>query len=142
MKSLFSILIALVLFLPISVVRAVPTGLPFGGLVTSVVPCTCPPFGLWIQYAPFFPGLPGVSKVPIIGALYYPPVAPLFAFFQIGIPGTFNKGIYLPGPGFCLVGEPPACVPLPAMGVIEYVGTSSLAPLNLLIIAGLASLVF
>lgn len=107
---------------------ALPTGVPFGGFVTSVVPCTCT-VGVAIVYSMFFTG----SNIPVpVGALYYVPPVPVFAFFQIAVPGTFELGTYAPGVQACATGLPPACVPFPTAGTLEYTGTSSLAPMSLL----------
>jgi hypothetical protein len=129
MKSLLfaGILSLSVFFAPLSA-KALVTGVPFGGFVTSVIPCTCPPFGLWIQYTPFFFG----SSIPAAGALYFPIGALLYEYFQIGVPGTWELGSFIPNPGQCLILAPtlpPSCIPLPALGTIEYTGTSSLVPM-------------
>ncbi len=118
---LTSIILGLaILFTPFSA-KAFGFGLPFGGLVTSVIPCTCSG-GVWISYTPLFLG----SNIPTVGSLYFSPVSILYAWFQLGVPGTWNLGSFLPGPGACLIIVGEACSPLPAEGTIEYMGTSKL----------------
>ena len=120
-KTFLTLSVATLLLLPISSKAAsTPVSLPFGGFVTVMVPCTCPPFGLWIFYSPLFLG----SGVPIAGALYYPPGSLLYAFFKIGVPTTWALGSFIAGPGACSIIVGPSCVPLPAMGTIEFTGTS------------------
>ena len=95
------------------------TGSMFGGYVTASVPCGCSG-GVWIYYSELFLGLP----TPITGALYFPPGGILYSFYQLGIPTTWELGQFVPGPGECLIPSGTGCVLLPALGTIEYMGTS------------------
>ncbi|HEY9586340.1 MAG TPA: hypothetical protein VJJ27_01710 [Candidatus Paceibacterota bacterium] len=100
--------------------------LPFAGLVTFVVPCTCTG-GLWIQFSPFYPG--GGILLPIGALTFRPiPIGPSipYADLFVGVIGTLHAGDYFPTPGTCWIGEPPFCAPLPDFGVIFQVGTNRL----------------
>ena len=100
--------------------------LPFGGLVTSVIPCTCPGSigSMWIGYAPLYLGAP----VPAAGSLVYVPyITQVFAWYKVTVPTTWHLGSYVPGVQACFMLVPPpgiGCFPLPAAGVITQVGTS------------------
>ena len=100
--------------------------LPFGGLVSYTIPCTCPSSigNLWIWFTPLYLGAP----VPATGSLVYVPYSSrLFAWFNIGIPATWHLGSYHPGVQACWMIIPPpgvGCFPLPSAGVITQVGTS------------------
>lgn len=95
-------------------------GLPFGGLVSFTLPCSCSA-NLWIWFSPLhFP------PKTIVGPLIYQPgYTALYGDFAIGIPGTWHLGSYTPvvGNGVCwqYVGE--ACVVMPNLGLINKVGT-------------------
>lgn len=109
--------------------QAIETGIPFGGFVSLAVPCTCSPPEVWIEFTPFWSG----EDVPATGALVASvPGTLVYEFFQIAAPGTFELGSYVPGAA-CLVLAPnplDPCIPLPALGTIEYTGTSSLVPFS------------
>ncbi len=127
-RFLFSTFLLVTIGIP-TYTFALNIGAPFGGFVTAVVPCTCSG-GLWMQYTPFFFG----TDIPASGALYIPPSAVIYQYFQL-VPGTWELGSYIPSAGACFVPAPnPAdpCVFLPAGGIVEYTGTSSLAPISLL----------
>ncbi len=122
-------LLLLVFLMPVSEVLAVIT-LPYAGLVTMVVPCTCSG-GLWINYAPFYLG--GSVVAPDVPLIFMPvPIGPsiLFADLMIGVLGVIHLGDYVPLPPLgvspCFVGSPPFCAPLPAFGIINKVGTNRL----------------
>jgi hypothetical protein len=123
-KRLFSaLLLVSILFVPFKS-YALDIGLPFGGLVTAAVPCTCST-GVWIGYSILYLGAP----TPVVGSLWFPPMAKLYAWFQLGVPGTWNLGSYVPGVGGCWILAPnpsDPCLPLTAGGTIEYMGTSKL----------------
>lgn len=128
MKVKFLLLCSLVsLFYFIDARPASAQGLPFGGLVSYTVPCTCPSSigNLWIWFTPMWFG-----KVPATGSLVYVPYSSrLYAWYQIGVPGTYHLGSYVPGVQACWMLVPPpgtGCVPLASSGVITQVGTSKL----------------
>ncbi len=104
----------------------VPGTLPFGGLVSYTVSCTCPASAgnLWIWMTPLYLGAP----VPYTGALVYVPYSSkLYAWFNIGVPTAWHLGSYIPGVQACWMLVPPpgtGCFPLPSAGVITQVGTS------------------
>lgn len=133
MKSMFPILLLLIsvtsFVLPLpAFAGSLPGSLPFGGLVSYTIPCTCPSSigSLWIWFTPLFLG----SHVPITGPLVYVPyVSQLYAWFMIGVPGAWHLGSYVPGVQACWMLIPPpgvGCFPLPVAGVITQVGTSKL----------------
>lgn len=98
-------------------------GLPFGGLVSFSLPCTCSG-GLWVWFTPLYLGGPAVLSGPLV---YSPFSTMLYAFYMIGVPGTWHLGSYVPGAQACwIIAPPPAvgCVPLPSVGVMTKVGTS------------------
>ena len=117
MKILF--LTLLLLLLPSPAFAATP--LPgFGGYVVAAVPCTCPPFGWNIYYAPFYPSGLGALTFTFGASIPY-------AYQQfIVVPAltSWELGNFIPGAGVCLVGAPPACVLLPSQGLIFEVGAS------------------
>ena len=131
-KTLIVLLLAFSVWLsyPNSVSAAIPNpfsllselSLPFGGLV----PCTCPSSAgnLWIYFTPLFLG----SGTPVTGSLVYIPAKTrLYSWYAIGTPTTWHLGTFTPGIQACfMVAPPPAtgCVPFPAAGVINEVGTS------------------
>lgn len=100
--------------------------LPFGGLVSYSLPCTCPSStgNLWIYFTPLFLG----SNIPATGSLVYVPTSSkLYAWYSIGTPTAWHLGSYTPGVQACyMVAPPPAtgCIIFPSAGVINSVGTS------------------
>jgi hypothetical protein len=98
--------------------------LPFGGLVTYSVPCTCSPGNLWVWFTPLYLG----SGIPVTGSVTYSPYRTLlYPYFLIGMPGRWHLGAYTPGVQACwMVAPPPApgCVPLPSAGLMTKVGTN------------------
>lgn len=123
-QYLAGIVLVIFLFTPFGYIKAASTGLPFGGYVTSALVCTCPPFGVMINYGPLFLG----SNIPIVGNLWFPPGAILYAYHFLGIPTTWNLGSFVPS-GVCNIINPavnPAvpCIPIPTLGTILYMGTS------------------
>lgn len=131
LASLVGVCMVVGVFLPLSRAEAqlggLINGLPFGGLVNYTVPCTCPGSigNLWIYFTPFW-----FSSVPATGAVVYVPyTSQLYAWYHIGVPGTYHLGSYTPGVQACWMLLPPpatGCFPLPAVGVINQVGTSQL----------------
>ena len=128
MRNSAKLLIALLitnslLFLVPNSTNALPTPLPFGGLASFSVPCTCSG-NLWIWFTPLYLGGP----INITGPMIYSPYSSiLYAYFMIGIPGIWHLGSYIPGVQSCWMAVPtvpPACIPLPAAGQIFQVGTN------------------
>lgn len=99
--------------------------LPFGGLVSYTVACTCPGSigNLWILFTPMWFG-----QIPVTGSLVYVPyTSRLYSWYKIGVSGTYHLGSYEPGVQACwmtLPTIPPTCAPLVSAGVITKVGTS------------------
>ncbi len=125
-KILFSFLIlAAFLFQP-AFSFAQLAGLPFGGYVVLSVPCTCMlPGTVRVQYMPII--LHPVQYPFVFHALLLTPVTIRYAYQQFLIlppPTAWNLGKFIPGPVPCMVGVPPACVPLFTDGVIFDVGSS------------------
>ncbi|MBX4189497.1 hypothetical protein KW785_02790 [Candidatus Parcubacteria bacterium] len=136
MKMFREMLLLGTLLFPIATLAFdLPSGLPFGGYVVSAaIPCGCPPFGMVINYKPFFTNS---ITPPIFGSLYYAPgQAMLFAYFGFvapGTPSTWNLGAYTPDGGQCQQPDPATAaegdpcepgIPVPALGTIRYMGTS------------------
>jgi hypothetical protein len=123
MKKLLLILSLVCLFGVATRASADPL-LPFGGIVSITTPCTCSPGLLYIWFTPLY-----ITGAPISGPMVYSPYTSiLYADFNIGIPGTWHLGTYLPTPGapICWVVAGPTCAPLPAIGLITTVGTNRL----------------
>ena len=95
-------------------------GLPFGGIVSFTIPCTCSK-NLWIWFTPLH-----ISGKTIAGPLIYQPgYTTLYGDFAIGIPGTWHLGSYIPvvGNGVCWQYVGTACVVMPNYGLINKLGT-------------------
>lgn len=95
--------------------------LPFGGLNTVTVPCTCSGM-LWVFFSPLYPNPP----FPLAGALVFVPGATTpHPHFLFGVITKWELGQYItPDPGICWVGAPPFCVVLPSLGIMFRAGTS------------------
>lgn len=120
-KYFFALFLLFALSIPLFTYAAI-TGIPFGGYVTATIPCTCSA-GSVVVYTPFFNG----SKLPSAGSLWLVPGSLLYKYFVPGLPTSWNLGTYTPGASGCFVlapvpGEP--CLPVPAMGMIQFMGTS------------------
>ncbi len=92
-------------------------GLPFGGMVGTIFPCTCS-----ANYIVYFADL----AVPpsSLGALIYQPGATItYAYGPPYRPGQWMLGTWLPG-GVCLIWVLKICVPVPVTGTMFMVGTS------------------
>lgn len=105
---------------------SLPSTLPFGGLVSYTLPCTCPSSAgnLWIWFTPLYFGAPAPAAGPLV---YVPGASQLFAWYMIGTPGAWHLGSYTPGVQACLMIIPPpgtGCFPWPSLGTITQVGTS------------------
>ncbi len=106
-------------FLIISPVYAIPSGLPFGGLVNFTLPCTCTG-SLYIWFTPLYFG-----PTPVTGSLVFTPFASvLYENYLIGVPSMWHLGDYKPGIQACFIITPVGCIPIPSAGVIGQVGTS------------------
>lgn len=120
--KLFLILttISLVIFSPLNssaFVISNPLGSPFGGRITSVVPCTCS------GIPPFIPIKITIGP-PVGGSfIYIPFVSKLYSYYNL-LPPSWTLGTSS-GRRECLVGFPPACVSVGFGGtIIKIVGTS------------------
>ena len=126
MKKYFSsLIISLVLvgiLIPSSPIQAAFDGLPFGGLASFPLPCTCSAT-LAIWFAPLYLGGP----IAITGPLVYSPYSTIpYAYYMIGVPGVWHLGSYLPGVQACWMYAGVACVPFPTIGLMTKVGTGRL----------------
>lgn len=96
------------------IVSAIP-GLPFGGFVYSVTPCSCS--GSFLLHVS--PPVPG-------DYLYVPGLTTVYPWYQIPRSLVWLLGDFFPG-GACWIwvsADPPYCAPIPAVGTINFVGTS------------------
>ncbi len=112
------------LFLPTSQTRAQTGLLPFGGLVSSPVTCTCSPGNLWIWFTPLYLGGPVVITGPLV---YSPFSTVLYGYYNIGVPGTWHLGDYIPGVQACWMYAGTGCVTVPSVGLMNKVGTNYLS---------------
>lgn len=121
-KPFLAFIISLVLvgaLSPTSSVRAQYES-PFGGLVSFYYPCTCTA-NLWIWFTPLYLGGPAV----ITGPMVYSPYATIpYANYQIGIPGTYHLGSYLPGTQACWMYIGYGCIIWSSVGLMTKVGTN------------------
>lgn len=112
MKAAATVLAALVLAFSLpSPAQAV--GVPFGGIISVSMPCSCS--GNWLVIVAGFPS----GYVPLV---VQPGVTIPFPFYSLYKPGAFTKGDYVPG-GVCLMPGTP-CWTFPVLGTINLVGTS------------------
>lgn len=99
---------------------------PFGGYVLLVLPCTCSPGNWLVTYAPLFPlAYPYVthSLVLLPATIRYDYVQ----FLRTPAPTSWHLGWFIPTVSIispCLMGVPPACLPMPADGIITATGSS------------------
>ena len=115
--SSFLVLIGLFVF-PLSAHALVPPLMPFGGLSVFTVPCTCS-VALWGYFAPLY-----LSSIPVTGPMVYAPWATIpFLNFLPTIASVAHKGVYIPGIQACWMYAGVTCFPLPAVGMMTYVGT-------------------
>lgn len=122
----FAVLLSLVgIFLPISPSRVQALvdveELPFGGIVSSKRLCTCSAT-YRIQFTPLYLGGPMVTS----GSLVYSPFSTiLYADLNIGVPGKWHIGSYIPGVQACwIIITWWLCLPLPTLGLMTKVGTN------------------
>lgn len=92
----------------------------FTGMSVFTFPCTCS-LSLWGFFAPLY-----ITSFPLAGPMVYVPWATIpFLNFLPTIPLTTNVGAYIPAVQACWFYVPPVfCVPIPAVGMMLYVGTS------------------
>ena len=116
-KYILSFLIAALFLIP---TKSKAIGLGFGGYVNVVLPCTCSG-NFWVYMTPLF-----LSSVPISGAMVWQPggTIPYANFVIPQVPTTWLLGDYVPGAGICLMYAGVTCVPIPAVGMINQVGSS------------------
>lgn len=124
MKKVASIILSLSfvagLFFPFHQAQAlVPPMLPFGGWPVFILPCTCS-FTIWAWFAPLYLGGPVTATGPLV---YVPYSTIPFANFLPSIPAVPHDGAYIPGVQACWMYVGIACVPLPSIGVMGFVGT-------------------
>lgn len=98
--------------------------LPFGGLVSYSKPCTCSGT-LWIWFTPLYLGGPVVITGPVV---YSPYSTVLYGYYNIGVPGTWHLGDYVPGVQACWMYAGTGCVTVPSVGLMNKVGTNYLLP--------------
>lgn len=109
------------LLLPTSLARAQTTLLPFGGVVSSTVACTCSPSLFWIWYTPLYLGGP----IMIAGPMVYSPFSTiLYGYYEILVSGAWHLGDYVPGVQACWMTAGKTCVVLPSIGLLSKVGTN------------------
>jgi hypothetical protein len=119
--SLIFLLTLASLFLPVSSAQALKIEEPFGGIVSSKITCTCSKGNSWIWFTPLYLGGPLVTS----GAIVYSPFSTiLYADLNIGVPGKWHLGSYLPGVQACWIRAVYFCLPLPALGLMTKVGTN------------------
>lgn len=107
------------LTLPLRADALVPPFLPFGGITTISIPCTCT-FTFWTWFTPLY-----LSSVPMAGPLAYVPYGTvLFGnFIPPIVPVTPHLGAYIPGVQACWMYVGIACIPLPVIGMMGFVGS-------------------
>lgn len=121
MKKFIILLLVVSCWLFVPTATQAQTGLlPFGGIVSFTLPCTCSGT-LWIWFTPLYLGGPVVLSGPMI---YSPFSTILYANFSIGVPGKWHLGDYVPAIPACFIIAGPTCVPLPAVGLMSKVGTN------------------
>jgi len=126
-KQFITLIISLTLVglsLPVSSsAQTLPKLLPFGGLVSSSVTCTCSPGNLWIWFTPLYLGGPVVITGPLV---YSPFSTVLYGYYNIGVSGTWHLGDYTPGVQACWMYAGTGCVTVPSVGLMNKVGTNYL----------------
>ena len=106
---------------PASSAQAQTGLLPFGGIVSYPITCTCSPGNIWIWFTPLYLGGP----INITGPMVYSPFSTiLYGYYMIGVPGKWHLGDYVPGVQACWIKVYKFCVPLPAVGLMSKVGTN------------------
>ena len=96
-----------------------------GGLDILAIPCTCTLVpSTWNFFLPLYIN----SVIPASGSLVYTFGTQAFAYYAV-YPTVWQLGIFIPGVQDCLVGAPPACVPMGSLGQISPFTGSSLPSL-------------
>jgi hypothetical protein len=113
------LLIAFSVSMPLKASATVPPLMSFGGLVTFSIPCICTA-SFWTWYTPLF-----LTAAPITGPMAYVPYATLLFlnFTPPIIPLTPSEGAYIPGVQMCWQYIGIACIPMPVIGMMGFVGT-------------------
>lgn len=118
LTSLISLTLVGVLFLPSQTHAQV---LPFGGLVSFSIPCTCSAGMRWVWHTPLFLGGP----IAITGPVVYSPFSTVpYPHYLFGVPSTWDLGSYIPGVQACWMYAVVACFPLYSIGLMTMTGTS------------------
>lgn len=122
-KNFASICVAVMfagaLSMPIKASALVPPLLGFGGYTTFSIPCICTA-SFWTWYTPLF-----LAVVPITGPMAYVPYAtlPFGNFVPPVVPTVPNLGAYIPGVQMCWQYVGIACIPMPVIGMMAFVGS-------------------
>lgn len=121
MPMKLALFITLVAFLILPArAKAIPVDLPFAGIASISIPCTCSgTLAVWL--IPLYLGGPVMAAGPLV----YSPFSTIpYANFLIGVPGTRHLGSYIPGVQACWMITPVGCVPIPVLGIMTKVGTN------------------
>ncbi|MDO8589876.1 MAG: hypothetical protein Q7R69_01215 [bacterium] len=122
-KQLITLVISLTLvglFLPTSPAKAQGL-LPFGGVVSFEMECTCTVGFMWIWFSPLYLGGPVVITGPMV---YSPYSTILYGYYEIGVSGTWHLGDYTPGVQACWMILEEECIVWPSFGLMGKVGTN------------------
>ncbi|KKU50255.1 MAG: hypothetical protein A3F53_01695 [Candidatus Zambryskibacteria bacterium RIFCSPHIGHO2_12_FULL_48_10] len=115
--ALLSVLLSFAMLFPVSYAKA--QIMPFGGLSTFFVPCTCSG-NLAIWFAPFFLGGPAIAT----GFITYSPYATFqYSDYMAGMPDVWYLGSYIPGVQACYIYVGVTCTLFPTIGLMTQVGT-------------------
>ena len=119
--GVFTVFIVLVGILWPTLPAGAQVELPFGGLASFSLPCTCSG-NFWEWFAPLYLGGPVV----LTGPVTYSPYSTIpYPYYMIGVPGIWHLGSYVPGAQACWMALPPlGCFPLPSFGLMTKVGTN------------------
>jgi len=94
---------------------------PFGGIVSIPTECTCSFGNTWIWFIPLYLGGPVTVTGPMV---YSPYFTILYGYYNIGVPGLWHLGDYVPDKGSCQMEYVYGCYELPAIGLMSKVGTN------------------
>jgi len=115
-----TLIVGVCIFVSTSTVKAQTGLLPFAGIVSFPEECTCTG-NTWIWFVPLYLGGP----VNITGPMIYSPYfTTLYAYFGVDVPTTWDLGDYIEDPGACEIYYGYGCFELPAIGLMNKVGTS------------------